>query len=187
MAVARSRPRLFDGGKRSRPMALRALCEPRPDRGDARANASRCRERRRALPGADAHHHQQDGDARLRHAVVDLRADRRHARRLAIAARARGVSRELQSRLFPREGERAPARVPPSRASAPGRVAPQPGEVTAMEWAGLPMLAAVALGLVATGLPAFVVLIGVALFFAVLGLALGDLSLSILPALPLRL
>src|SRR5215469_16709777 len=56
-----------------------------------------------------------------------------------------------------------------------------------MEWAGLPMLAAVALGLIATGLPAFVVLIGVALLFALLGLALGDLSLSILTALPLRL
>jgi tripartite ATP-independent transporter DctM subunit len=56
-----------------------------------------------------------------------------------------------------------------------------------MEWAGLPMLAAVALGLAGTGLPAFVVLIGVALLFALLALALGDLSLSILTALPLRL
>lgn len=56
-----------------------------------------------------------------------------------------------------------------------------------MEWAGLPMLAAVALGLIATGLPAFIVLIGVALLFALLGLALGDLSWSILTALPLRL
>jgi tripartite ATP-independent transporter DctM subunit len=56
-----------------------------------------------------------------------------------------------------------------------------------MEWAGLPMLAAVALGLVGTGLPAFIVLIGVALLFALLGLALGDLPFSILTALPLRL
>jgi tripartite ATP-independent transporter DctM subunit len=56
-----------------------------------------------------------------------------------------------------------------------------------MEWAGLPMLAAVALGLVSTGLPAFIVLIGVALLFAFLGLVLGDLSFSILTALPLRL
>jgi tripartite ATP-independent transporter DctM subunit len=49
------------------------------------------------------------------------------------------------------------------------------------------MLAAVALGLAATGLPAFIVLIGVALLFALLGLAFGDISLSILTALPLRL
>jgi tripartite ATP-independent transporter DctM subunit len=56
-----------------------------------------------------------------------------------------------------------------------------------MEWAGLPMLAAVALGLVATGLPAFIVLIGVALLFALLGLALGEVPLSLLTALPFRL
>jgi len=59
--------------------------------------------------------------------------------------------------------------------------------VTVVEWAGLPMLAAVALGLVATGLPAFVVLIGVALLFASLGLALGVLPVSVLTALPLRI
>ena len=49
------------------------------------------------------------------------------------------------------------------------------------------MLAAVALGLIATGLPAFVVLIGVALLFALLGIALGAVPLSLLTALPLRL
>ena len=59
--------------------------------------------------------------------------------------------------------------------------------MTVVEWAGLPMLAAVALGLVATGLPAFVVLIGVALLFASLGLALGVLPVSVLTALPLRI
>ena len=56
-----------------------------------------------------------------------------------------------------------------------------------MEWAGFPMLAAVALGLIATGLPAFIVLIGVALLFALLGIALGAVPLSLLTALPLRL
>ncbi|HEV2547792.1 MAG TPA: TRAP transporter large permease subunit [Stellaceae bacterium] len=56
-----------------------------------------------------------------------------------------------------------------------------------MEWAGFPMLAAVALGLVATGLPAFMVLIGVALFFAVLGLVAGALPYPVLTALPFRI
>src|SRR5947207_5001864 len=56
-----------------------------------------------------------------------------------------------------------------------------------MEAAGLAMLATVAIALVITGLPAFIVLIGTALAFALLGMTTGDVPFSLLTALPLRL
>jgi TRAP-type mannitol/chloroaromatic compound transport system permease large subunit len=56
-----------------------------------------------------------------------------------------------------------------------------------MAAAGFWMLGSVAVLLFATGLPAFAVLIGVAVAFAVLGLALGVLPYALLTALPLRI
>ena len=56
-----------------------------------------------------------------------------------------------------------------------------------METAGVWMLGAVALAMVATGLPAWVVLIGVALVASVVGLAAGAFPWSLLTALPSRL
>jgi TRAP-type mannitol/chloroaromatic compound transport system permease large subunit len=56
-----------------------------------------------------------------------------------------------------------------------------------MESAGFWMLALVAIGLVATGLPAFVVLIGVAVLFSVLGVAGGFVSYHLLAAVPARI
>jgi tripartite ATP-independent transporter DctM subunit len=56
-----------------------------------------------------------------------------------------------------------------------------------MESAGFWMLALVGIAMIATGLPAFMVLIGVAVLFAVLGLALHVLPYSILTALPIRI
>src|SRR5690242_18965523 len=56
-----------------------------------------------------------------------------------------------------------------------------------MEWAGLSMLVAVAAMLVATGLPAFMVLVGVSVLFAVLGVAAGEIPYSWLTALPARI
>ena len=56
-----------------------------------------------------------------------------------------------------------------------------------METAGLFMLAAVTVGMIGTGLPAFVVLIAVALVFGCLGMVTGDVPWSLLTALPLRL
>lgn len=55
------------------------------------------------------------------------------------------------------------------------------------ETAGLWMLASVAVLLLATGLPAWTVLLGVALVFSAAGLATGVLTLPILTALPPRL
>lgn len=56
-----------------------------------------------------------------------------------------------------------------------------------MDWAGLFMLALVAVLLIATGLPAFMVLIGVSVVFAVLGVALDVFPAALLQALPNRI
>lgn len=56
-----------------------------------------------------------------------------------------------------------------------------------METAGLWMLLAVALLMIITGLPAWMVLIGVALASCVIGLAAGAFSLPLLSALPARM
>lgn len=56
-----------------------------------------------------------------------------------------------------------------------------------MESAGLWMLLAVAVGLLATGLPAYAVLMGVSVLFGVVGLALGGLDFGLLTALPGRI
>lgn len=56
-----------------------------------------------------------------------------------------------------------------------------------MESAGLWMLGLVAVLIVATGLPAFIVLIGVAALFAAIGVATGAISYPLLTALPPRL
>jgi tripartite ATP-independent transporter DctM subunit len=56
-----------------------------------------------------------------------------------------------------------------------------------MESAGLWMLLAVAVVLLATGLPAYAVLMGVSVLFAVVGLALGGLEWGLLTALPSRI
>ncbi len=56
-----------------------------------------------------------------------------------------------------------------------------------MESAGLWMLLAVAVVLLATGLPAYAVLMGVSVLFAVVGLALGGLEWGLLTALPGRI
>jgi tripartite ATP-independent transporter DctM subunit len=56
-----------------------------------------------------------------------------------------------------------------------------------MESAGLWMLLAVAVALLATGLPAYAVLMGVSVLFAVAGLALGGLEIGLLTALPSRI
>jgi tripartite ATP-independent transporter DctM subunit len=55
-----------------------------------------------------------------------------------------------------------------------------------MESAGLWMLLGVAVGLVLTGLPAWVVLVGVAMLGSLLGLASGAFTLAILTAVPAR-
>lgn len=56
-----------------------------------------------------------------------------------------------------------------------------------MEWAGLALLLLAGLGILATGLPAAIVLIAVAIFGAILGVAHGTIEIATLWALPTRL
>src|SRR5215470_7045524 len=56
-----------------------------------------------------------------------------------------------------------------------------------MEWLGLALLVLVGVGIIATGLPAAVVLVTVAGFGAVLGVASGTIDIATLGALPSRL
>ena len=56
-----------------------------------------------------------------------------------------------------------------------------------MEWAGLAMLAVVALGMVGTGLPAFIVLIATSLGFGAWGVWAGAIPAGLLTAMPYRL
>ena len=56
-----------------------------------------------------------------------------------------------------------------------------------MEWTGLGLLVLVGIGIVSTGLPAAVVLVAVASFGAMLGVATGAIDVAVLGALPNRL
>ena len=56
-----------------------------------------------------------------------------------------------------------------------------------MEWTGLALLVLVGVGIISTGLPAAVVLIAVATFGAIIGIAAGTIDASTLWALPSRL
>jgi tripartite ATP-independent transporter DctM subunit len=56
-----------------------------------------------------------------------------------------------------------------------------------MEWAGLALLVLAGVGIIATGLPAAIVLIAVATFGAILGVAAGTIDATTLWALPSRL
>ena len=56
-----------------------------------------------------------------------------------------------------------------------------------MEWMGLGLLVLVGVGIVCTGLPAAVVLVAVASFGAILGIATGAIDVAVLGALPNRL
>jgi tripartite ATP-independent transporter DctM subunit len=56
-----------------------------------------------------------------------------------------------------------------------------------MDWAGLALLVLVGIGIISTGLPAAVVLIAVATFGAIIGVATGTIEVSYLWALPSRL
>src|SRR6185503_527722 len=56
-----------------------------------------------------------------------------------------------------------------------------------MQGAGLWMLLAVAVALLATGLPAYAVLMGVSVLFAALGLLSGAIEFGLLTALPTRI
>src|SRR5262249_12282166 len=84
---------------------------------------------------------------------------------LAIAAAARALPGDLQSRLLPGALRGVPVGGARVRAGTPRCLRAARGSVPLMQTGGLWMLAAVAVLMVATGLPAWIVLVGVSLAF----------------------
>src|SRR5262249_40462911 len=105
----------------------------------------------------------------------------------AVRRAARSLSGHVQSRLLRRQARAAAARRARAPASA-DRLHRSSRRTRAMsETAGLWMLVAVAIVMIATGLPSWIVLLGVALSFAAAGVAASAISWSILTAMPARI
>src|SRR5689334_23005002 len=107
------------------------------------------------------------------------------AHRAALGDGAGEIPRHQQCRLLPDQGRRLPAGG--AGIDAGNRRPASAGKALIVESAGLWMLLAVAVVLLATGLPAYAVLMGVSVLFAVVGLALGGLEWGLLTALPGRI
>src|SRR5258708_14913529 len=104
---------------------------------------------------------------------------------MALAPRARTFPGNPQSRILPHSLRGA---TPRHRGAGAGCPRPPSGAKREMiESSGLWMLAAAAVLMLATGLPAWVVLTGVALAFSALGVALGAFEPGLLAALYSRL
>src|SRR5436309_12093570 len=165
-------------------MDLRNLCRGQRHLRDARRHSSghgcgRPLLSGKAAPRAGA------GRGRPADTVGALRSRRQQGHRPELVPRPRSVSRHQQSRLFPHQNRAVDPGRPDAdpgrhrhRAAAPKRMIPA---------AGLGLLVLVALGIVFTGLPAFVILIGAATIGATLGVASDTVPLSLLGALPSRL
>src|SRR5580698_9331262 len=104
------------------------------------------------------------------------------ADRLALGAPAGEVPRDAERRLLPDQGRGRPA-----GAAHPGAGPARSPQARVMESAGLWMLLSVAIVLLATGLPAFAVLMGVSALFATVGALTGSLEFALLSALPTRI
>src|SRR5437867_3844628 len=100
--------------------------------------------------------------------VVDLHALCARTDGVAIGDAARALSGNLQPRVFHAEGLDRSAG--PARANA-GNCRCTASRAALMESAGLWMLLTVGLMMVTTGLPAWMLLIGVAMVFCIIGLA----------------
>src|SRR6185369_1654850 len=168
MAVARSGARLFARRQRFGAMDLRALYRLRLHVCHEGGHASGSRRLRPSLFTRHTGPLVPHRCAGLRRAVVLVHPDRFRQAGVAVGAAARRFSRHLQPRLLPGEIGRLAvgavgiatsfARCRPRTARRPPRSSGAP----VMEWLGLLMLLLVAILLIATGLPAFMVLIGVA-------------------------
>src|SRR5689334_20468959 len=116
-------------------------------------------------------------------ALVELHAVLHGPAGVAICTAARTLSGNLQSRLFRLE---ARARSVRSAGAVAWASRDHASRSAVMQSAGLWMLIAVAAAMVATGLPAWIVLLGVALLSCIIGLAAGAFDLALLGALPSR-
>src|SRR5262249_43041240 len=165
-------------------MDLRDLCGGRCNRRDARRHPSRGRCGCPLLSHEGAPHPGADRSCAAG-AVGLLRCERQQGHRARLDPRPRIVPRHQQSRLLPDQT----CAVDPRRADArPGGDRHRPAAPKrVMPAAGLGLLLLVALGIVFTGLPAFVILIGAATVGATLGVLTDTVPISLLTALPSRL
>src|ERR1700730_14783727 len=165
-------------------MDLRNLCCGQRHRRDTRPHPSRDRcgcplLSRKNPPSAHAFRGSLAGTLGL------IRSHRQQGHCPQLGPRPRSVSRYQQSRLFPHQ-DRA---VDPGRPDAgPGRDRHRPAAPRSLMAAtGLGLLVLVALGIVFTGLPAFVIVIGAATVGAGLGVLTSTVPFWLLAALASRL
>src|SRR3954465_3045056 len=147
MALARLRAVGIARGQRPRPMDFRTLRQPGGPFRDARARPSRGRRDRARLSAARAGGDRALGRAALRRALVGLHALGALAHGAALCAGAGEIPRHAELRLFPHQ-----ARGTPAGAVGAGAGPSRSPEQAVMESAGLWMLLAVAIVLLATGL-----------------------------------
>src|SRR5437879_12154842 len=166
-------------------MAVRALCRDGVHGGNPGAYASVRRRTRAALSRAHARAARSGRRADRPRAVGGGRHRRRRQSGPLVAASAREIRRHQQSRLLSHQVRRlGPGGTDPLtsdhryRASARERLMPH---------VGLVLLLLVGLGIVLTGLPAAIVLIGVASAGAAFGVLTDTIPLALLSALPGRL
>src|SRR5262249_21003513 len=164
-------------------MDLRDLRRGQRHGRDARRHPSRHRCGRALLPSKGP----RDADAdrsRVAGTLGAVRAHRQQGHRAELDPRSRDVPRYQQSQLFPDQARDVDPRRPDART---GRHRRRAAPNSVMAGFGLVLLVVVALGIVFTGLPAFVILIGAATIGAVVGVLSDAVPLSLLGALPSRL
>src|SRR5215469_363021 len=121
------------------------------------------------------------------HPLGPSRARRRQEPGVELPCFPRSFSRHLQPGLLHHQNCPVGARGAGARASGARHRAAAAGGFCVSAWFGLGLLLLVAAGIVLTGLPAFVVLIAVASFGALVGLAADAVPFALLTALPGRL
>src|SRR5262245_5374893 len=187
MAPARWIESLVARGQRSRPMDFCALRGDRRHRRDPRGHppCGRCAGAEPSPVGAAAAGAMRCG--RCPGAVGAVRADRRKKPHRSVDPAARAVPGHAQPRLLHHQARHGAARRPRPPPGAHRHRAPAFWKGRLMAWCGLGLLMLVAIGIVLSGLPAFVILIGVSVFGAGLGVLSGTIPVSLLTALPGRL
>src|SRR4029077_2114978 len=187
MAAARPPSQIFTGSQR---FGAGGLCPLR--RGERNGSDPRRHPSRRGCFGAALSRTRAAASqpGRQRHrtsALGDVRPDRQQDRCAFQRSRPRVISGQRQSRIFPGQA-RALAAGDFGDWPVAGRDFPSScGGRRLMEWMGLALLVLVGLGIIATGLPAAIVLITVATFGAIIGVAAGAIDAATLGALPTRL
>src|SRR5581483_9282722 len=185
MAAARDRAGLFARGERSRADPVRAVRERRDHGSHARPGASRCRCAGARLLAAHAPDLGADRRCLRAAALGDFRGGDGRPDHDPIVARARKLSGDFQSRLFPGQARDGPPRRARRRAGAARYLRPPRDRV--MDAAGILMLLVVGGVMIVTGLPTWLVLIGTAAAFAAIGVMIHALPLALLASAPSRL